>query len=60
MSCAVFQINTELQTIEENIKIFTQETLYYSCISKKIWRSPSQTFFETTGFYYIFTIFNSE
>ena len=60
---AIFQINTNLLITGRNINIFTQEALYPSLISKKkkkIWRSPSWTFFKTSTFYLIFTIFNSE
>ena len=44
MMCAIFQINTNLLLIQQNINTFRQETLYPSFISKKNRRSPSQTF----------------
>ena len=59
MSCAIFQINTNLQVICQNINTFTYETLYTSFISKKNWRFPSQMLFETSTFYHIFTISKS-
>ena len=49
-----------LLVIQKNINIFTKKTLYPSFISKESWRCPSQTFFETSVFYHIFTTFNSE
>ena len=39
MRYAIFQINTNLLIIQQNINIFTQETLYSSFISKENWRS---------------------
>ena len=56
----IFQINTNILVIYHNINIFIQETLYPPVISKNSWCSPSQTFFETSTFYHIFTIFNIE
>ena len=35
MRCAIFQINTNLLVIQQNINIFAKETLYPSFISKK-------------------------
>ena len=42
--CAIFQINTNLLLIYQNINIFTQETLYLFIIWKKRWHCPSQNF----------------
>ena len=36
MSCTIFQRNTDLLVIYQNINNFTQETLYPSFVSKKI------------------------
>ena len=60
MRCAIFQINTDLLVIYQNINIFTQETSYLSIIWKKIWRFPAKTFFETSTFYNLFTILKSK
>ena len=56
----IFHINTNLLILQRNVNIFTQETLYPSINSEKNWRSPSQTFFETSTFCHFFTIFKSE
>ena len=61
--CTIFQINTDLLVIFQKFNIFTHETLYLSIIlkkEKKKWPSPSPTFFQTSTFYNIFTLFNSE
>ena len=58
MRCGILQIN--LQVIQQNINIFAQQTLCSSFISKNNWCSLSQTFFEESIFYHIFTIFESE
>ena len=60
MRCAIFQIKTNLLVIYQDINIFTKETLYPSIIWKKNWRSRLLAFFETSTFYHIFTVFNSE
>ena len=57
MRCAIFHRNTNLLIIWRNVNIFTQVTLHPSIISGKKWRSPLQTFFETSTFYHLFTIF---
>ena len=57
MKCVIFHINTNLLIIQQNINIFTQETLYPSVTSKRNQRSPSKKFFETSTFYHFFTIF---
>ena len=46
MKCAIFRINTNLLIIQQNINIFTQETLFHSFISNKNLRSPLQNFLE--------------
>ena len=62
MRCALFLLSLLISLLitERNINIFTQETLHLSFIFRKQWRSPLQTFFETSTVYRIFTIFKSE
>ena len=56
LRCAIFQININLLVIQQNINIFTQETLYTSFNLKKKLALSIETFFETSIFYHIFTI----
>ena len=44
MRCAILQINTNLLVIQQNINIFTQETLYPSLIQKKLDLSIASVF----------------
>ena len=57
MSCTIFQRNTDLLVIYQNINNLTQENLYPSFISEKTWRSSSQMVFESIIFFHVFTIF---
>ena len=54
--CAIFQINTNLLISEQNINIFTQETLFLFFILEKWLRFLSESYFEKFIFYHIFTI----
>ena len=57
LRCAILQRKTNL-LIQQNINIFTQETLRLSLIRN--WRCPRQAFSETSIFYNILTIFDSD
>ena len=48
--CAIFQINTDLLTNQQNINIFIEDILYSWFFFKKKWRSSSQRFSKTSSF----------
>ena len=57
MSCTIFQRNTDLLIIYQNINNFTQETLYPSFISKKNGMVSIANFFWNNNFFQYFHYF---
>ena len=60
ISCKIFQRNTDLLTIYQNINDLTQETLYPSFVSKKQkkkWNGLHRNFFLKQSFFSIFSLF---
>ena len=57
MSCTIFQRNTDLLMIYQNINTFIQEALYPSFISKKKWNGLHRKFLLIQSFFSIFSLF---